>query len=1182
MSGTESGSASATSCSLCGGPIPSWAPAGHCPACLLNLGSSFGDVAAPSDELLDPVQLRRCGDYELLEEVARGGMGVVYRARQLSLGREVAVKMILAGELATAESVARFRNEATAAAKLDHPNIVSVYEVGQHDMQHFFSMRFVGGRENIATWAEALELSSTERASQIAAMMAKVARAVGFAHARGVLHRDLKPSNILMDENREPQVTDFGLAKLVDDDSGLTLSAAMLGSPSYMAPEQADARHREVTTATDVYGLGAVLYELLSGRPPFAGPTPLATARMVVEQMPAKLDDAPRDLATLCLKCLAKEPAQRYSSALSLAEDLERFSRGEPIRARPVTTPEAVWRWAWRKPAIAALLGAVLLAFVLGFAGVTWQWRAAVAARAGEQRALSKSTATVVDLYTHSGLIAAKDGDTTRAALWFAQAAATPGAEAASRESNLGRWAAWHGDSATAVRAFQFQSSADVPRSFAWRPSQDAIIVLDHDRNVEVLDLPAESRWLPDLPMRAAVWARHGQCVAFADGESVRLLEFPSGREVARRPRGGPVACLAVSPDDRWIAVGAPAPFLWETKTGHSVPLPVDAGAPIGLEFDREGKHLLITSAKQRGICAIDKPERFLFPPVESLSGKHLGVAAQGFLGRGELFIAHNQKDQLLVMKSGSGEVVETSSCRSDPQSAARAISPDGRFIARFSAPLIERGKGEKTFPKHDNRFEAVDFSGDGSLLATAGFDDVVRLWHLPDGSVRTVGWHQDGATAVAVSPDNRLLATGQYGGKLVRIWRIAHPPEGLRLPGYHSSRFTLSHDGRLFVPNGEDIGRSRQTQVYTVEDCTPVGPAIKPAGGITAAEFGPDDSWLATLSSTSPDFRDSQGAGTLELWDFRAGRRLGEPFTFTAEPRAIGIHPSGKKLAVYGARRALWEVDLATREVRLLHNNPPPTVADITRPARCRYSPNGAFLFAWGLGKPPLAWDGVAQKLCTPPQWKESTVWDMDIRGDLVGSCSKESEMQFLSIPDFRPAAAPIRDTNWLFVARFSPEGHLFLTGGRGRTARVWDWRTGKPHSPVLPHTGEVLGGNFLPGTECVVTSGKDQMLRFWDRNTGLPMRSPLRHSTTTTQLVVEPQSGTLFSAVYYGDDLRIYKIAELLPRATLPPEDALLLAEIDGAAEVNRASVEPLSPEAWLQKWKQFRAQHPEWHRW
>ena len=205
----------------------------------MSLGSGFGEMAMVGVDLLDATQVRSFGDYELLEEIARGGMGVVYRARQLSLGREVAVKMILAGELATSESVQRFRNEAAAAARLDHPHIVPVYEIGEHETQHFFSMRLVPGRRNIAQWAKALALSPQERARRISAMMAKVARAVAFAHERGVLHRDLKPSNILVDEKEEPQVTDFGLAKLVNQGSELTLSAAMLGSPSYMAPEQA-------------------------------------------------------------------------------------------------------------------------------------------------------------------------------------------------------------------------------------------------------------------------------------------------------------------------------------------------------------------------------------------------------------------------------------------------------------------------------------------------------------------------------------------------------------------------------------------------------------------------------------------------------------------------------------------------------------------------------------------------------------------------------------------------------------------------------------------------------------------------------------------------------------------------------------------------------------------------------
>ena len=321
-------------CPVCGNPFATGELEGQCPHCLLNLASNFGLLTemAGMEDLLGPLQVRRFGDFELLEEIARGGMGIVYRARQISLRREVAIKMILAGELASAESVQRFRNEAAAAARLDHPHIVAVYEIGEYETLQFFSMRLVAGKRHIAAWARSL---TPPAGNEIAVMMAKVARAVAFAHERGVLHRDLKPSNILVDEKGEPQVTDFGLAKLVSErESGLTLSATMLGSPSYMAPEQADGRPGDVTTATDVYGLGAVLYELLAGRPPFMGPSPLATARLVVEEPPAPLPAVPRDLSTICLKCLAKEPAQRYAGAHAVAEDL-RALRQRRIDPRP-------------------------------------------------------------------------------------------------------------------------------------------------------------------------------------------------------------------------------------------------------------------------------------------------------------------------------------------------------------------------------------------------------------------------------------------------------------------------------------------------------------------------------------------------------------------------------------------------------------------------------------------------------------------------------------------------------------------------------------------------------------------------------------------------------------------------------------------------------------------------------
>ena len=301
--------------------------------------ASLGAIAVAPADGFEPARIRYFGDYEIVRELARGGMGVVFQARQVSLNRTVALKMILAGELASETEVRRFHAEAEAAANLDHPGIVPVHEVGQYEGHHYFSMGFIEGESLSQRLAD-----GPLRPQESATVLVHVAEAIDYAHRRGVIHRDIKPANILIDKSGQPRITDFGLAKKVQGESGLTASGQIMGTPSYMAPEQARGDHGKVGLSADVYAVGATLYCMLTGRPPFQAATAIETVLMVISEEPVpprRLNPSvPRDLETIALKCLRKDPSRRYPTASALAEDLRRYLRGEPILARPVGAAE--------------------------------------------------------------------------------------------------------------------------------------------------------------------------------------------------------------------------------------------------------------------------------------------------------------------------------------------------------------------------------------------------------------------------------------------------------------------------------------------------------------------------------------------------------------------------------------------------------------------------------------------------------------------------------------------------------------------------------------------------------------------------------------------------------------------------------------------------------------------------
>ncbi len=741
--------------------------------------------------------VRYFGDYELLEEIARGGMRVVYKARQVSLNRSVALKMILAGQLASSADVQRFHAEAQAAGNLDHPNIVPIYEVGEYEGQHFFSMKLVEGG-SLAGRGKRGEGGRTRGELRRAAhMVATVARAVHHAHQRGILHRDLKPANILLDAGREPHVTDFGLAKRVEGDSGQTRTGAIVGTPSYMAPEQARA-DKVLTTAVDVYSLGAILYESVTGQPPFRGDDVLSTLSMVANDEPVRpralnprID---RDLETICLKCLNKEPARRYGSAEMLADDLERWQRGEPIAARPVRAPERLFRWCRRNRMVAAMATVVLAAMlsVLGLCVVV-----AVTFWHGVQKDRERLFESLVS----QAQAERKAGDRQRSLELLAEAAKMQRTEKLRQEAIQ----------TIAISGVRYQSGLTA--------------VNGRERGQDVFS-PIFS---PDGGMVAYTGEKFvpvGPAQPQADGSveqggkrepELQVCEFPSGRVLATRSDF--YTPLQFRPTTTHLAVAkdidGPTTHLWDPVTGKEL------GAYAGASpmFSVDGAWLATTSGKQVHVWNLAQNQEAQSPP---------GGTPIQFLSEREL----------LLLDEGSYRVWDfilgTQTYSTPKGLVGLAVGAKGRLAALHGRPanqsregilvwdLIER-KQVEALPDLGFVPTSVSFSSDGGRLALLDSSNKRMTIVVCDLATRSLvsrmssrglqssseSWDQMltwGFPAPAFSPTGALLAArGFRGGRPVLcLWDVETGSEIKAFPEVWYSWW--KDDDRVLVTLGAKI----------------------------------------------------------------------------------------------------------------------------------------------------------------------------------------------------------------------------------------------------------------------------------------------------------------------------------------------------------------------------------------
>jgi WD40 repeat protein len=761
--------------------------------------------------------------YEIHHELGRGGMGVVYKARQIQLDRPCALKMILAGAHANSQSVARFLAEAQAIARLQHPHIVQIFSIGEMGGLPYVELEYQPG----GSLDRVLDGSPWQPATA-ARLVEQLARGIAEAHRQGIVHRDLKPANVLLSAEGVPKISDFGLAKFLGSDSGQTKSEAIMGSPSYMAPEQAEGKANVVSTPADIYALGAILYELLTGRPPFRGASILDTLEQVktAEPVPPSrlVPRLSRDIETICLKCLQKEPGKRYVSANAVAEDLRRFQARETISARPVGGAERAWRWCRRNRTVATLLGTLIVALAAG-----------------------------TGISSYFAIAANRQIEVSERRLYLA-------------EMNLARQA-WTEGQIDAVEKYLAHQEPKQPgdrdhRSFDW-------YYLKRLCRLDLRTLTAHAGGA-----KCIVFSPDGQSLATGGGDNtVRIWRLASGEAIHEfKKHNRPVATVAYSPDGQLLASGGQdnVVWIWDTAAGKDIRALRGHTSEIhSVSFSPDGQTLASASADQKVIVWNISTGT----PLRNLNGHGGSVNSVLYLADGKLIASAGADRLVRLWDAGTGQEVRTLRGHTGPVNCVVA-RPGGLEIATASDDRtirlweVSTGRELRSMNGHAGPIRSLGFSHDGMTIASAGDDNIVRLWNWAGeenlalrghaGPVRALCFNTDGRTVISVSDDHSI-----------KIWDTTSSYEAFMLRGINRPlnpvRLAYRPDGRVIVAAYLD-GRVR---VWDVETHLEIK-TFRVPHRVYAAAFSSDGKILACRG---PSFDISEGRTT--MWDAVTGTEL-------------------------------------------------------------------------------------------------------------------------------------------------------------------------------------------------------------------------------------------------------------------------------------------------------------------